>query len=96
MYLKINTDHARFRQIIRGRIKKDLRKYISKGEMIGRKGKHLVSIPLRLIFLISNLVTIKARALGLEMAQRDSLSGPEIVTEVPDKLGICRGSMYKK
>ena len=46
MYLKINTDHARFRQIIRGRIKKDLRKYISKGEMIGRKGKHLVSIPL--------------------------------------------------
>jgi len=46
MFLKINTDHARFRQIIRGKIKKDLRKYISRGEMIGRKGKNLVSIPL--------------------------------------------------
>ena len=45
-YLKINSDHARFRQIIRGKIKKDLRKYISRGEMIGRKGKHLVSIPM--------------------------------------------------
>lgn len=46
MFLKINSDHARFRQIVHGRIKKDLRKYISRGEMIGRKGKHLVSIPL--------------------------------------------------
>jgi uncharacterized sporulation protein YeaH/YhbH (DUF444 family) len=45
VFLKINTDHARFRQIIRGRIKKELRKYISRGEMIGRKGKDLVSIP---------------------------------------------------
>jgi len=46
VYLKINTDHARFRQIIRGKIKKELRKYISKGEMVGRKGKELVSIPM--------------------------------------------------
>lgn len=46
MYLKINTDHSRFRQIIRGKIKQDLKKYIAKGEMIGRKGKDLVSIPM--------------------------------------------------
>ncbi len=51
LYLKINTDHARFRQIIRGRIKKDLRKYISKGEMFGRKGKDIVSIPMPSITL---------------------------------------------
>ncbi len=46
VYLKINTDHARFRQIIRGKIKKELRKYISKGEMIARKGKNIVSLPM--------------------------------------------------
>ncbi len=43
---RIEKDYARFRDIIRGQIKKDLRKYVTHGEMIGRKGKHLVSIPL--------------------------------------------------
>jgi sporulation protein YhbH len=43
---KIEKDHARFREIIRGQIRKDLRKYISNGEMIGRQGKYTVSIPL--------------------------------------------------
>ena len=46
MPLKIKQDHSRFREIIRGRIKENLRKYIQKGEMIGKKGKDLVSIPL--------------------------------------------------
>ena len=45
MYLKINTDHARFRNIIKGKVKKDLRKYIANGEMIGVKGKEYISIP---------------------------------------------------
>ncbi|MCK6473213.1 MAG: DUF444 family protein [Planctomycetes bacterium] len=43
---KIERDHGRFRQIVRGRIKKDLRKYMTRGELIGKKGKDLVSIPL--------------------------------------------------
>lgn len=43
---KIEKDHARFREIIKGHIRKDLRKYISNGEMLGRKGKYTVSIPL--------------------------------------------------
>jgi hypothetical protein len=46
MSQKIDLDHRRFRQIIRGKIKQNLRKYISQGEMIGRKGKEAVSIPL--------------------------------------------------
>jgi sporulation protein YhbH len=46
MSLKIDQDHSRFRQIVRGRIRQNLRKYISQGEMIGRKGKDLVSIPI--------------------------------------------------
>jgi uncharacterized sporulation protein YeaH/YhbH (DUF444 family) len=46
VFLKINTDHARFRQIVRGKIKANLRKFISRGEMLGRKGKDLISIPM--------------------------------------------------
>lgn len=46
MALKIENDYNRFKQIVRGRIKKDLRKYMAQGEMIGKKGKDLVSIPI--------------------------------------------------
>ena len=46
MSQRIDLDHGRFRQIIRGKIKQNLRKYISQGEMIARKGKDSVSIPL--------------------------------------------------
>ena len=46
MSLKIDQDHSRFRGIVKGRIRQNLRKYISQGELIGRKGKDLVSIPI--------------------------------------------------
>src|SRR5260370_40926607 len=46
MAYKIEKDFTRFKQIVRGKIKKELRKYITKGELLGRKGKNLVSIPL--------------------------------------------------
>jgi len=46
MSLKIDQDHSRFRNIVRGKIRQNLRRYISQGEMIGRKGKDLVSIPI--------------------------------------------------
>jgi sporulation protein YhbH len=45
MVLRIEGDQNRFKQIIRGKIRENLRKYVSHGEMIGRKGKDLVSIP---------------------------------------------------
>jgi len=44
--LKIDQDHSRFRDIVRGKIRQNLRRYISQGEMLGRKGKDLVSIPI--------------------------------------------------
>jgi uncharacterized sporulation protein YeaH/YhbH (DUF444 family) len=44
--MRIDTDHTRFRQIVRGRIRKELRRFMSQGELIGRQGKDLVSIPL--------------------------------------------------
>ncbi len=46
MSLKIDQDHNRFRAIVRGRIRQNLKKYISHGELIGRKGKDVVSIPI--------------------------------------------------
>lgn len=45
MIMKIEKDHSRFRQIVKGKIRKELRKYISRGEMIGRRGKDIISIP---------------------------------------------------
>jgi sporulation protein YhbH len=44
--LRIDQDHSRFRNIVRGRIRQNLRKYISKGELLGRQGKDIVSIPI--------------------------------------------------
>jgi uncharacterized sporulation protein YeaH/YhbH (DUF444 family) len=44
--MKIDRDSSRFKQIVRGKIRDNLRKYITHGEMIGRKGNDLVSIPL--------------------------------------------------
>ena len=46
MTLKVERDASRFREIVRGKIRSNLKKYVSQGEMIGRKGKDLVSIPL--------------------------------------------------
>ncbi|MBP7146199.1 MAG: DUF444 family protein [Acidobacteria bacterium] len=51
MTLKIETDVGRFRQIVRGKVRDELRRFMSRGEMIGRKGKNLVSIPLNRIDL---------------------------------------------
>ncbi len=46
MSLKIERDQRRFKQIVRGKVRENLKKYVSHGEMIGRKNKDLVSIPL--------------------------------------------------
>jgi len=43
---RVQQDLNRFRRIVRGHIKKNLRKYMSQGELIGKQGKRLVSIPL--------------------------------------------------
>ena len=42
---KIEQDLQRFRKLVRGKVKSNLSKYISRGEMIGKKGNDYVSIP---------------------------------------------------
>ncbi len=44
--LNIDQDLSRFKDIVKGRVRKDLRKYMSSSEMIGKQGKELVSIPI--------------------------------------------------
>lgn len=46
MTTRIRRDATRFQEIVRGKIRQNLRRYVSQGEMIGRKGKGLVSIPI--------------------------------------------------
>ncbi|MFT4625494.1 MAG: uncharacterized sporulation protein YeaH/YhbH (DUF444 family) [Myxococcota bacterium] len=47
--LNIDRDLGRFRDIVRGRVRKDLRKYMSSGELVGKQGNKAVSIPLHQI-----------------------------------------------
>ncbi|MCB0063127.1 MAG: DUF444 family protein [Caldilineaceae bacterium] len=42
---QIEQDKSRYEQIVKGKIRENLRKYITNGELIGRQGKDLVSIP---------------------------------------------------
>ncbi|MFL5320029.1 MAG: DUF444 family protein [Myxococcaceae bacterium] len=49
MSLRIHQDHNRFREIVRGKIKQNLKKYVQKGEMVGKKGKDAISIPIPFI-----------------------------------------------
>ncbi len=44
--MSIKEDHNRFRDIIRGRIKEDFKRFVSQGEMVGRREKELVKIPI--------------------------------------------------
>ncbi len=46
MPLKMETDLNRFHKIVRGKIKRELRKFISNGDLIGRQGKKQITIPL--------------------------------------------------
>ena len=44
--MRIKQDHDRFRQIVRGKIRSNLKQYISSGSLIGKQGNERVSIPL--------------------------------------------------
>ncbi len=46
MSLRIDQDQRRFRQIVRGKIRENLKRYVSHGEIMGKRGKDVVSIPI--------------------------------------------------
>ena len=41
----IDQDLQRFKEIVRGKVRDNLRKYVTHGEMLGRRGREVVSIP---------------------------------------------------
>jgi len=43
--VSISEDHKRFRDIVKGKIKENLKKYVSQGELIGKREKEFVKIP---------------------------------------------------
>ncbi|MCB0394521.1 MAG: DUF444 family protein, partial [Bdellovibrionales bacterium] len=44
--MSIQEDHRRFRDIVKGRIKREFKKYVSQGEMIGKREEDIVRIPI--------------------------------------------------
>ncbi|PIU00332.1 MAG: hypothetical protein COT74_05220 [Bdellovibrionales bacterium CG10_big_fil_rev_8_21_14_0_10_45_34] len=44
--LSIRQDHKRFRDIVKGKIREDFKKFVSHGEMIGKRDKEFVRIPI--------------------------------------------------
>jgi len=47
MTLPIDKDHQRFRKIVKGKIRDDLRRFLTRGELLGREGKKYISIPVK-------------------------------------------------
>lgn len=43
---RIKQDHSRFRDIVRGKVRDNLKKYISNGELMGKQGGKAVKIPI--------------------------------------------------
>ena len=43
---RVYPDVNRFRQIVRGKIRENLKRYITRGEVLGKQGKNFVSIPI--------------------------------------------------
>lgn len=43
---KIDQDLGRFKRIIRGKVRENLKKYVTQGEMMGKQGKDIVSVPI--------------------------------------------------
>jgi hypothetical protein len=44
--MSIKEDHNRFKDIIKGKVKEDFKKYVTQGEMIGKRENEFVKIPL--------------------------------------------------
>ena len=47
MAVQIEKDHQRFRRIVKGKIREDLRKFLTREELLGREGKKYITIPVR-------------------------------------------------
>lgn len=51
MSLRIDSDHARFRDIVKGKVRENLKRYIVQGDLVAQHGRKKLSIPLHEIRL---------------------------------------------
>lgn len=51
MSLKINSDLDRFKEILKGKLKENLKKFVSHGSIIGKQGSKIIKIPIHTIDL---------------------------------------------
>lgn len=51
MPIRIDSDVNRFKDILKGKVKRDLKKFVSSGNLIGQQGKKKISIPIHTIDL---------------------------------------------
>ena len=90
---RIESDRARFREIVRGRIRQDLRKYLSTGELIGRAGDKAVSIPLPQIELPRFVFGENPKGRGRDGGEgNESAEGEAAEGEGPGGAGSQAGS----
>lgn len=90
--LKIDQDHSRFRAIVRGKIRQNLRKYVSQGEILGKQGKDVVSIPLPHIEIPRFRFADKQ---GGGVAQGDGEAGDPIPGQADEGQGSGKGQAGK-
>jgi len=60
--MKMESDLNRFRKIVRGKIKKELRRFISSGDLVARQGNKKVTIPLPRIDIPNFDLALRNRA----------------------------------
>ena len=62
---RIKQDHSRFRDIVRGKVRDNLKQYISNGELMGKQGGKAVKYPYRkLIYLVFALAQMSKEVSG--------------------------------
>ena len=75
MISKIEQDHGRFRQIVKGKIREDLRRFIAKGDFIAQEGRRLVSVPVHDIDLPTFRYGDKSGGLGMGDGKEGDTAG---------------------
>ncbi len=92
MVLPIERNVKRYREIVRRRVREDLQKHMSDSELIGRLGKHTVSIPIKEINLPYFRFGGKAKGTG----QGDGEVGQPIFVDEGDGEGNEAGDQPGK
>ena len=74
---RIQSDVNRFRQIVRGRVREELRKHLGHQELFGRQGKRVVSIPIPHLELPRFVHDPGGKGVGQGDGQAEAGSGPK-------------------